>query len=325
MSIKDPTKFTNRLIESKCNISYFNQDNDWKIGYVASDNLLTSRNIILICPGLTGFAIPFIEWFWPLHQTKHIALVSLDWRGFGLSKSNISPDTTIYPNLTINSLAGDLVTLVNNHLPKYNKLWILGHSHGVLCAIMAIQQHLSKRISGYLNIDESLMNLPQTHAADLSYPIKSTFSWDTVEKWIDDYQYQNQLGLFSKVTPALLDQFKVPGFAEDKLQLEEWMQYTHAINGNVLAFIFKQDMTSDLTSLVTTSLLNNKIPVFVYIGEGSIVPSETQKWLFNKVKNIKGSYLFSVTASNGGYHTPFLPTAKPRLQLMEKIRDFINR
>lgn len=82
-----------------------------KIGYVATKNLFNSScdYCIFICPGLSGFAIPFIEWFFDLYNTN-TALVSLDYRGFGLSGYQQEVNE-IYNGININTMATDMYNL----------------------------------------------------------------------------------------------------------------------------------------------------------------------------------------------------------------------
>ena len=327
MCSKDPTKFYDTTIGNLCYTNYFDAKDGFTIGYAASKNLSTAKKILLLCPGLTGYAIPFIEWFWPLYDDE-TALVAIDWRGFGLSSGNISSkgyqDSGIFFGFNIFTFASDINELVENYLPIDIPIVFLGHSHGILCAYQYFNDYGTKKASGFINLDESLMNLPQRRATDISYPINSTFDWSTVEDWVNKYQCKTCSGKYPCVQEALYEQFKVPGFAETKKQLNMWMDYTRNINGDVLAFIFKNDMTIDLTYIIKKTIVANNLPVFVYVGKGSLVPYKTQEWIYNTVKNIPFSEKMEVSKKCGGYHTPFLPTAKPRNKLMDRLKKFIT-
>jgi methionine synthase II (cobalamin-independent) len=174
------------------------------------------------------------------------------------------------------------------------------------------------------SIDESLMNVPQTHASDTSYPSNSTFDWNIVKKWVDKYETYSKKSGYYLVKEALLEQFKVPGFASCKDQLNEWLKYTNNINGNVLALAFKDSIMSDYAFMVDSIFIKKNIPMFIYVGLGSIVPSNTQLWIYNKVKKNKSSMLLKISANNGGSHTPFLPFSKARIKLFKNIHKYIS-
>ena len=62
-----------------------------------------------------------------------------------------------------------------------------------------------------------------------------------------------------------------------KKELNEWMQYTTNINGNVLALAFKDAMMADYAYMVDSIFVKNNIPMFIYSGLGSITPSEKRQ------------------------------------------------
>jgi len=116
----------------------------------------------------------------------------------------------------------------------------------------------------------------------------------------------------------------VPGFAMTKKELNEWMQYTKNINGNVLARAFKDAMMADYAYMVDSIFVKNNIPMFIYSGLGSITPSETQIWIYDKVSYNKLSKLLVIPANQGGYHTPFLPSSISRNILLKNIHKYIK-
>jgi hypothetical protein len=167
------------------------------------------------------------------------------------------------------------------------------------------------------------MNVPQENATDITYPSLATFSWDIVEEYINDYQTYSPTNGYYLVNSSLLKQFKIPGFAATYQELDEWMQYTTDINGNVLAFLYKDSMMKDYAYMIDAFFIKNNFPIFIYCGLGSIVPSETQQWIYNKVQNNKLSKLLVISSNDGGYHTPFLPSSIAKNVLFQNIQDYI--
>jgi pimeloyl-ACP methyl ester carboxylesterase len=323
--MSSPLLFSSKKIEEKCNTSYFFSKYSAKIGYVVTKNIVNTntKNCIIILPGLTGYAIPFIEWFFELYN-ENTALVSLDYRGFGLSeyKTNMLD----YKGINIDTITFDINKLYNLLNIKTKNIFILGHSYGVLVGYNLINKYNYniKNILGFIQIDESLMNVPQLNATDITYPNFATFSWQIVEKWVKDYQTFNVNQGYYLVNSSLLEQFKIPGFAMNNFQLNEWMKYTSNINGNILSFLYKEAMMIDYAFLVDEIFIKFNLPLFIYAGIGSIVPYQTQLWIYNKIKNNKYSKLLLLTEKEGGYHTPFIPTSICRKKLFLNINNFIN-
>jgi len=320
--MSSPLQFSSKQIQDQCFINYFISKYDKKIGYVSTKNLLSSKYCIIICPGLSGYAIPFIEWFFELYN-DNTALISFDYRGFGLSNYE-SDVNTVYEGINIDTMAIDMYNLFSLLKLHKKKCFILGHSYGVLVGYNFLNNYDLKNIIGFIQIDESLMNVPQTHASDTSYPSNSTFDWNIVKKWVDKYESYSKKSGYYLVKEALLEQFKVPGFASSKDQLNEWLKYTNNINGNVLALAFKDSIMSDYAFMVDSVFIKKNIPMFIYVGLGSIVPSNTQLWIYNKVKKNKSSMLLKISANNGGSHTPFLPFSKARIKLFKNIHKYIS-
>lgn len=177
---------------------------------------------------------------------------------------------------------------------------------------------------GFIQIEESLMNVPQINASDTTYPQTATFDWNTVEQWVKQYQTYSESEGYYLVTPTLLEQFVVPGFSMTNLQLDEWMQYTTTINGNVMGFAFKDAMMADYAYMIDAIFVKQNIPMFIYTGLGSIVPTVTQDWIYNKISYNKYSKFLPIDAENGGYHTPFLPTSICRNTLFENIKQYMS-
>ena len=71
-------------------------------------------------------------------------------------------------------------------------------------------------------------------------------------------------------------------------------------------------------------VFGEQLKVFIYSGLGSIVPSETQLWIYNKVSYNKLSKLLVISADDGGFHTPFLPSSISRKKLFKNIHKFIK-
>lgn len=321
--MNDPTYFSSNIIQNQCFVSSFISKYSTKIGYVATKNILDTKckTCIFICPGLTGFAIPFIEWFFYLHNSS-TAIVAIDWRGFGLS--SFDTNLNIYKGINIDTMTTDMFNLFKI-LKLYNKkTFLLGHSYGVLVGYNFLNTYSHKNISGFIQIEESLINMPQKYAADTTYPHIPTFSWNTVEKWINEYETFSSTKGYYLIKSALLKQFTVPGFASTENQLNEWMRYTNNINGNVLALAFKDAMAADYTYMVNTIFVKHQIPIFIYAGLGSIVPSETQIWIYDQVKNNHLSKLLLIKGNEGGDHTPFLPSSPAKKKFFKHIQKFIN-
>lgn len=319
-----PLKFSSNRISQKCFVSSFISKYSTKIGYVCSKNIFDDKcsTCILIMPGLSGFAIPFIEWFFELHNSS-TCVVSFDYRGFGLSEydDNIN---IVYDGININTIAVDLYNLYSLLKLQNKNLFILGHSFGNLVAYNLLNNFNISNICGFIQIEESLMNVSQINAMDPTYPKISSFSWNNVEKWVTQYQTYSPTNGYYLVNSTLLEQFVIPGFAKTKHELNTWMKYTTNMNGNILGLLFKDAMMVDYTYMVNAIFVKKNIPMFIYSGEGSIVPSKTQIWIYNKVSNNKLSKLLLISASNGGYHTPFLPTSMAKKTLFQNIRKYIK-
>jgi pimeloyl-ACP methyl ester carboxylesterase len=273
-------------------------------------------------PGLSGFAIPFIEWFFELHNSS-TCVVSFDYRGFGLSEYDDNKNI-VYDGININTIAVDLYNLYSLLKLQNKNLFILGHSFGNLVAYNLLNNFNISNICGFIQIEESLMNVSQINAMDPTYPKISSFSWNNVEKWVSQYQTYSPTNGYYLVNSTLLEQFVIPGFAKTKHELNTWMKYTTNMNGNILGLLFKDAMMVDYTYMVNAIFVKKNIPMFIYSGEGSIVPSKTQIWIYNKVSNNKLSKLLLISASNGGYHTPFLPTSIAKRTLFQNIHKYIK-
>ena len=319
----DPCSFSSPKIQKQCFVSHFISKDSTKIGYVASKNLLNPhcKYCIFICPGLSGFAIPFIEWFFDLHN-RNIALVSLDYRGFGLSE--FDGNLTVYNGVNIDTMAIDMNNLFSLLNLSTKKVFILAHSFGVLVSYNFLNNHYSNNILGFIQVDQSLMNVPQINASDTTYPPASTFNWDLVQKWVNEYQTYSPTTGYYLVNDTLLQQFVVPKFAMTTEELDEWMKYTTNINGNVFALAFKSAMMTDYTYMIDSIFIKNNIPMLIYSGLNSIVPSETQQWIYNKVKNNKLSKLLLVEGSDGGTHTPFLTNSIAKPLFFTNIKKYIS-
>ena len=319
-----PLEFSSDIIKKQCFVGSFISKYSTKIGYVCSKNICNKNCAIciIICPGLTGFAIPFVEWFFKFYNI-YTCIVSFDYRGFGLSayKNNVN---ITYNGINIDTMSTDMHNLYKLLNLKNKKIFILAHSYGILVAYNFLNNYNISNLYGFISIEESLMNVPQINASDTTYPQSSTFSWNTVESWVNEYQTYSPTNGYYLVNSALLQQFKVPGFAMTDQQLNEWMQYTTNINGNVLAFTFKDSMMADYTYMVDAIFVKKNIPMFIYSGLGSIVPSETQLWIYNKVSYNKLSKLLVISADDGGFHTPFLPSSISRKKLFQNIHIFIK-
>jgi pimeloyl-ACP methyl ester carboxylesterase len=249
--------------------------------------------------------------------------VSFDYRGFGLSEYS-SNSNIIYNGININTMAIDMYNLYTLLNLQKKKIFILAHSYGILVAYNLLNNYNIINLRGFISIEESLMNVPQINASDTTYPTTSTFTWDTVQTWVNEYQTYSPSNGYYLVNSALLQQFTVPGFAMTNQELNEWMQYTTNINGNVLAFTFKDAMMADYSYMVNEIFVKKNIPMFVYSGLGSIVPSETQLWIYNKISYNNLSKVLVISAAEGGYHTPFLPSSISKNKLFQNIHEFIN-
>ena len=320
--IASPLEFSSNIIKNQCFVSSFISKYGTKIGFVCSKNILDRKcdTCIIICPGLTGFAIPFLEWFFDFHNDS-TCLVSFDYRGFGLSELNSNVNIT-YNGININTMSLDMYNLYTLLNLQNKKVFILGHSYGILVAYNFLNNFNISNVHGFISIEESLMNVPQINANDTTYPQTSTFTWNTVENWVNEYQTYSPTNGYYLVNPALLEQFKVPGFAMTNQELNEWMQYTTNINGNVLAFTFKEAMMADYTYMVNDIFVKKNIPMFIYSGLGSIVPSETQLWIYNKISYNNLSKVLVISADEGGYHTPFLPSSIAKNKRFQNIHEF---
>ena len=319
-----PLEFSSNIIKKQCFVSYFISKYETKIGYVCSKNIFDIKcdTCIIICPGLTGFAIPFVEWFFDFHNDS-TCILSFDYRGFGLSEYS-NNENIIYNGINVNTMSIDMYNLYTLLNLQKKKNFILAHSYGILVAYNFLNNYDIINLRGFISIEESLMNVPQTNASDTTYPQTSTFTWNTVENWVNEYQTYSPSKGYYLVNSALLEQFTVPGFAMTNQQLNEWMQYTTNINGNVLAFTFKDAMTVDYTYMVNDIFVKKNIPMFIYSGLGSIVPSETQLWIYNKISYNNLSKVLVISADDGGYHTPFLPSSISKNTLFQNIYQYIN-
>jgi pimeloyl-ACP methyl ester carboxylesterase len=273
-------------------------------------------------PGLSGFAIPFVEWFFDLHNSN-TCIVSFDYRGFGLSEYDDSKNI-VYDGININTISVDLYNLYSLLKLQNKNLFILGHSFGNLVAYNFLNNFNISNLYGFIQIEESLMNVSQINATDTTYPKISSFSWNNVEKWVSQYQTYSPTNGYNLVNSTLLEQFVIPGFAKTKRELNTWMKYTTNINGNILGFLFKDAMMVDYTYMVNAIFVKKNIPMFIYSGAGSIVPSDTQIWIYNKVSNNKLSKLLLISERNGGYHVPFLPTSIAKKTLFQNIHKYIK-
>jgi hypothetical protein len=141
---------------------------------------------------------------------------------------------------------------------------------------------------------------------------------------VNEYQTYSPTTGYYLVNDTLLQQFVVPKFAMTNEDLDEWMKYTSNINGNVFALAFKSAMMTDYTYMIDSIFIKNNIPMFIYSGLNSIVPSETQQWIYNKVKNNKLSKLLLVKGSDGGTHTPFLTNSISKPLFFTNIKKYIS-
>jgi pimeloyl-ACP methyl ester carboxylesterase len=272
--------------------------------------------------GLSGFAIPFVEWFFDLHNSN-TCIVSFDYRGFGLSEYDDNTNI-VYDGININTIAVDLYNLYSLLKLQNKKIFILAHSFGNLVGYNFLNNFNISNLYGFIQIEESLMNVSQINATDTTFPKISSFSWNNVEKWVTQFQTYSPTNGYYLVNSTLLEQFVIPGFAMTKHELNTWMKYTANINGNILGFLFKDAMMADYTYMVNAIFVKKNIPMFIYSGAGSIVPSNTQIWIYNKVSNNNLSKLLVISASNGGYHTPFLPSSIAKQTLFQNIHKYIK-
>ena len=132
-----------------------------QIGYRVFANQPVGQSTVFIAPGYTGNSAQFMCWFADYFQEIGMNVVTMDYRGFGLSTGKYSPEVgpheNVYRGLSLANLATDAHTIIRCGLPELEirreNTLLLGHSYGNMVWYQFLSM-FGDNFMGFANIDQ---------------------------------------------------------------------------------------------------------------------------------------------------------------------------
>ena len=131
------------------------------IGYRVFANQPVGQSTVFIAPGYTGTSAQFMCWFADYFKEIGMNVVTMDYRGFGLSTgqygAKVGPDENVYRGLSLANLATDAYKIIRCGLSdlqiKRENLLLLGHSYGNMVWYQFLSM-FGDNFMGFANIDQ---------------------------------------------------------------------------------------------------------------------------------------------------------------------------
>eukprot|EP00457_Paulinella_chromatophora_P005739 gb/GEZN01005756.1/.p1 GENE.gb/GEZN01005756.1/~~gb/GEZN01005756.1/.p1 ORF type:complete len:442 (-),score=77.15 gb/GEZN01005756.1/:321-1646(-) len=299
--------------------------------------------VVVLVPGLSTMAIPFLEWMLPLSERASCDLMALEYRGSGLAQQRGSDRL----GMKLAVLAGDLASLLEKALSeKYTSLFLLGHSMGgnVIWAYLQqfhvgiMSRYPSAKVLGLLPLDGALVAVPQARAAVESYPKTGSFGWSAMEEMTNSFLAAgSEQALAQKVGDKLAELqanadcfeavyrfFQNPGFFDNPNLQDQYASYMCNFDCLSFGLLNKDSLFADYSDAVAWEALTFSIPTFVYMPEHSPVLITVQEFIWDLTRNITGSKQLRLSEEGGGVHFAIVPGATGREAVLGAMAGFVT-
>eukprot|EP00516_Mucochytrium_quahogii_P004933 CAMPEP_0203752856 /NCGR_PEP_ID=MMETSP0098-20131031/6721_1 /ASSEMBLY_ACC=CAM_ASM_000208 /TAXON_ID=96639 /ORGANISM=" , Strain NY0313808BC1" /LENGTH=359 /DNA_ID=CAMNT_0050643215 /DNA_START=23 /DNA_END=1099 /DNA_ORIENTATION=- len=279
------------------------------------------ESTVIMLPGLSGTAEGFIEWFSSLEESG-ANVVAMDYRGYGLSTGpwtwDKGPKDVVYRGLSIARLATDVKELVD-HL-GITKFSLLGHSIGVNVIMSFMRSYGNQyKINSLMLLDQNVNNAGVNPDADPSFPDIQTYPIENIVQMVQGLSVYDSskpipyTGLDSSIRamfPVLGVNGSKAGFVTTENGINRWMEKLGKSNGVVFAHLMWNSLSQDFSD-VPSYIRSKRIPVFVYAGLASIIPSAPVIWSYNQmvpesVAPESKTHKLLIFNESIGTHCPFL-------------------
>lgn len=275
----------------------------------------------MIAPGLSSHAAPFVEWLHPLAQRTACDMISLEYRGFGLSKQ--AGADKIGMKLAV--LASDFDAVVRHAVREYEHVFLLGLSMGANIVWSYLQLYYSPEevpnVRGIMPMDGGLLATPQSRAAASSFKVGGAFTWDALQEMTNGF-------LDAAATPetcfnSVFGFFSLRGFFSTTELRDYYLKFMCDFDCASFALLNKDSLFADYTDAVLLNKNRYRIPTFVYQPQGSVLPESIQQFIIEHSEHVPGFHHLLLSEASGGDHFAILPGAPGQKAIFDALVDFM--
>lgn len=279
--------------------------------------------VVVVAPSLSGHATHTVEWLGTLSLSTKCTIVVLEYRGFGLRKQRTSMHRV---GMKVSVMASDFQDLLAKEGKQYDDIFLLGLSAGanVIWAWMQLYwtSETARHVRGILPLEGGLLAAPQSRAAASSFDVNaSAFSWSALQAMTNRFL---EASTPERCFHELYTFFTQPGFFSSRDLAETYLRATCDVDCVSFGLLNKDSLLADYTDVVIQNANHFRVPVFVFLAEGSLIPSATQKFVETFSMSIPGSVRWSLDASAGGVHFTLMSTERGHRPLTNAMSAFIN-